>query len=145
MRTFAIALVALASVSLGLHLALAGVDKPDAVIKLKGGSVAAGVGISWGSGTLVYRGKRYPISIEGLNVGDVGVTKVTASGKVYGLKKLEDLDGNYAAVDAGASLGGGGETAAMKNQNGVTVNLVSTTQGVKLALAAGGVSIKVVR
>ena len=145
MRTFAIALVALASVSLGLHLALAGVDKPDAVIKLKGGSVAAGVGISWGSGTLVYRGKRYPISIEGLNVGDVGVTKVTASGKVYGLKKLEDLDGNYAAVDAGASLGGCGETAAMKNQNGVTVNLVSTTQGVKLALAAGGVSIKVVR
>ena len=31
----------------------------------------------------------------------------------------------------------------MKNQNGVTVNLVATTQGVKFVLGAGGVSMKI--
>ena len=33
----------------------------------------------------------------------------------------------------------------MENQNGVTVDLVSTTQGVKLALAVGGVKMQINR
>jgi hypothetical protein len=30
-------------------------DKPDAMLKLSGGSVAAGIGYTWGGGTLRYR------------------------------------------------------------------------------------------
>ena len=117
--------------------------KPDATIELKGGSVAAGVGVSWESGTLTYKGKTYPISVTGLDVGDVGIARITASGKVYDLKKLADFNGNYAAVGAEATIGGGISAVAMENQHRVRVNLVSTTQGVKLALATGGVGMKI--
>ena len=105
--------------------------------------MAAGVGVSWGGGTLTYQGKDYSISVTGLSVGDVGATKIEASGKVYGLKKLEDFDGNYTGVAAGATVAGGGSVTSMRNQNGVTVDLVATTQGVKFALGGGGVSMSI--
>ena len=115
---------------------------PDATLRLSGGSVAAGVGVSWGSGTLTYKDKQYPVDVKGLSVGDVGITKIEASGKVYNLKNLDDFNGNYTAVGAGAAAAGGASAAVMKNQNGVTVELVSTTQGLKLAIAAAGVDVK---
>jgi len=118
-------------------------DQPDGKIKLSGGSIAAGVGVSWGSGTLTYHGKDYPISVNGLSISDVGITKIEASGDVSNLKKLEDFDGNYTAVGAGATVAGGASAVAMKNQNGVTVNLVATTQGVKFTLGGAGVSMKI--
>ena len=118
-------------------------DQPDGKIKLSGGSIAAGVGVSWGSGTLTYQGKDYPISVNGLSISDVGITKIEASGDVSNLKKLEDFDGNYTAVGAGVTVAGGASAVAMKNQNGVTVNLVATTQGVKFTLGGGGVSMKI--
>ena len=137
------ALVAVAALGLALGVAQAEDKKPDATIKLSGGSVAAGLGVSWGGGTLTYKGKDYPISVSGMSVGDVGVTKLEASGKVYDLKKLDDFDGNYAALAAGATVAGGGSAVTMRNQNGVSVNLVATTQGVKFVLGGGGVDMKV--
>jgi hypothetical protein len=68
---------------------------------------------------------------------------MTASGKVYNLKKLEDFNGNYTAAGAGATLAGGASALTMKNQNGVKINLVATTQGVKLTLGAGGVKMQI--
>lgn len=116
---------------------------PDATIEFSGGSVAAGIGFSWGSGTLTYKGKRYPITVEGLSAGAVGATTVTASGSVHNLKKLEDFDGNYSALGVGATVGGGGGVSTMRNQNGVVIDAVSTTQGVKVAIAAGGVKMAI--
>ncbi len=81
--------------------------------------------------------------MKGLSAGDVGATKVEASGKVYNLKKLEDFDGNYTGVGAGAAVAGGGGVSTMRNQNGVTVDLVTTTQGVKVAIGGGGVDMKI--
>src|SRR6266498_3986467 len=46
-------------------------SEPDAILRLKGGSFAAGIGFSWGSGTLTYKGKDYPVSVNGLSVGKV--------------------------------------------------------------------------
>ena len=120
-----------------LNLARAA-STPDATISLSADSVAAGIGISWGSGTLTYKGKTYPISVDGLSIGDAGISKITASGKVYSLNKLEDFNGNYTAVAAGATVGGGGSVSSMKNQNGVRVELVTTTQGLKFILGAAG-------
>ena len=73
----------------------------------------------------------------------MGVSKVEASGNVYNLKKLDDFDGNYTAAAAGAALAGGATGVTMKNQNGVSVTLVATTQGVKLVLGGGGVDMKI--
>jgi hypothetical protein len=117
--------------------------KPDATIQFSGGSVAAGIGYSWGSGTLTFQGKEYPIEVKGLSAGAVGVTSVTAHGKVYNLKKLEDFDGNYTAASAGATVAGGGSVTAMRNQNGVVVEAVSTTEGASISLAAAGVRMSV--
>jgi hypothetical protein len=134
-------------VALGLALTTARAEDkektPDATLKLSGGSVAAGIGFSWGSGTLTYKGKDYPVDVKGLSAGDVGVTKVEASGKVYDLKDIGDFNGNYTAVGAGATAAGGGSVAAMRNQHGVTINLVATTQGVKITLGGAGVEMKI--
>ena len=136
------ALMAVAALGLALSVAQAE-DTPDATLKLSKGSVAAGIGFSWGSGTLTYQGKDYPITVNGLSVGDVGVSRIEASGKVYNLKKLADFDGNYTAATAGATIAGGASVTAMKNQNGVSVHLVSTSQGLKWNLSASGVSMRI--
>jgi hypothetical protein len=139
-----VALVAVATLCMSAMVAGAEEDQaPDATLELTGGSVAAGIGFSWGSGTLTYKGKEYPVSVSGLSVGSVGITSATASGKVFSLKELKDFDGTYTAVGAGLTAAGGGAIATMKNQNGVTINLVSTTQGVKVTLGTGGVSMKI--
>ncbi len=117
-------------------------DRPDATLKLHAGSVAVGIGYSWGGGTLTYKGKTYEVEVSGLSIGDVGAAKIEASGNVYHLNKLADFDGNYTAAAAGATVAGGASAAAMQNQNGVVIHIVSTTQGLKFALAAAGVSMK---
>jgi hypothetical protein len=142
MRRTKIGLVVL-GLCLAAAAALAAEATPDATLELKGGSVAVGIGFSWGSGTMEYKGKTYAISADGFDVGDVGVTNITAKGKVFNLKKLEDFDGNYTGVGAGAAVGGGGGAVVLQNQNGVKVELLSTTQGVKLAIAASGVKMKI--
>src|SRR5262245_63723877 len=124
-------------------LALAQAKKPDASLTLTEGSVGVGIGFTWGKGTLSYQGKTYPVKVDGLSVGEVGVQRASASGDVYNLKKLEDFDGTFTAGAAGATIGGGAGISAMKNQNGVVVELKSTTQGASLKLAAAGVRLTI--
>jgi hypothetical protein len=131
--------------SLVVGLALAQAKKPDATLKLSEGTVAVGIGFSWGKGTLSYRGKSYPVKVDGLSVGEVGVDRATAVGNVYNLKNLADFDGNYVAGGAAATVAGGAGVTAMKNQNGVTIELKSTTQGASLKLAAEGLKLSVVK
>ena len=61
------------------------------------------------------------------------------------LKRLADFDGNYTAGAAGATIGGGMGLATMKNQNGVVIELKSTTQGASLELAAASIRLSVER
>jgi hypothetical protein len=116
---------------------------PDGTIRFSGGSVAVGIGWSWGKGTLTFKGKDYPISVKGLSLGKVGITGVTASGEVHDLKKLKDFDGNYTGVGAGITLAGGRSAVTIKNQNGVRVRVISTTRGADITLGAGGVDLKI--
>jgi hypothetical protein len=118
--------------------AAAQAKKADATLALSEGSVAVGIGFSWGKGTLTYQGKNYPVKVEGLAVGEVGINRATASGNVYDLKKLEDFSGTYTAVGAAGTVGGGAGISTMRNQNGVVIDLKSTTQGASLKLAAEG-------
>jgi len=117
-------------------------DKPSGSVTIESKSVALGVGVSWGDGKLHYKGKTHSFSVKGLSVVDLGVSKVSARGKVYHLDKLEDFSGNYAAAQAGAAVGGGMSVVALKNQNGVVMELSSTQTGVKLTLAGEGIDIK---
>ncbi len=127
---------------LATALAVAQDGPPSGTVTMESKSIAVGIGVSWGDGKLTYQGKVYPFSVTGLSVVDIGVSKVTASGEVYNLKKLADFSGNYAAGQAGATVGGGAGATIMKNQNGVVMKLTGTGQGVQLTLAAKGVDIK---
>ena len=75
-------------------------------VSIESKSVALGVGVSWGDGTLTFRGKQHKFSVEGLSVVDLGVSRVSAKGEVSDLKKLEDFAGTYAAAGAGAAVPG---------------------------------------
>src|SRR5213594_10658 len=103
--------------------------KPDATLRLSGESFAAGIGFSWGKGTLTYKGKDYPVSVNGLSVGKVGITGSSAYGDVYNLQHLRDFNGHYnagAAGSRGVTVGSGKSGTVMTNQAGVTVVLRST-------------------
>ena len=139
------AVVTVVSLCVGLSLAADTKRKPDATLKLTEGSVAVGIGWSWGKGTLSFKGKSYPVKVEGLTVGEVGVKRASAVGNVYDLKNLADFDGTYVAGGAGATIGGGAGITAMKNQNGVTIEMKSTTQGASLKLAAEGLKLSVIK
>ena len=127
------------AIALLAGLAAGQAKKPDATLTLSEGSVAVGIGYSWGKGTLSYQGKTHAFKVEGLSVGEVGVTRATASGNVFNLKKLADFNGTYAAGGAAGTVGGGAGISAMKNQNGVVVELKSTTQGANLKVGVDGI------
>jgi hypothetical protein len=119
-------------------------DAPDSsgTVRISSSAVAAGIGITWGDGTLSYQGRTYTFSVNGLSVVDLGISTVTATGEVSNLNKVEDFSGNYAAGEAGIALAGGQSDVIMKNENGVVLRLYGTQQGVRLTLAAQGVSLK---
>ena len=123
-------------------LAIAQDGPPSGKVWVESRTVAIGVGVSWGDGKLTYEGKEHTFSVKGLSVIDLGVSKVTATGEVFNLKKLSDFDGNYVAGKAGATVGGGAGVVAMKNQNGVVMQLTGTGQGVQLTLGGAGVDVK---
>jgi hypothetical protein len=104
MRTFVTAL----AMGFGLLVAQAlpvSAQVPDGVIELSGGSVAAGIGFSWGSGTLIFQGKRYPLKVSGFSLASVGVTDYTAAGNVTGLRTAQDINGVFGIVTL---IGSGG-------------------------------------
>jgi hypothetical protein len=113
--------------------------KPDATLTLTEGQVALGIGWSWGKGELTYKGKKYPFKVEGLSVGDIGITKAEATGNVSNLKKLDDFSGKYLSAAAEATVGLGAGAVAMQNDKGVVVYLFPKTKGVNLKLAGEGV------
>jgi hypothetical protein len=115
--------------------------RPDGAVSLKGGSVAAGIGYTWGHGELTYHGGPHPFSINGVSVVDVGATNFTASGSVYNLKELADFAGNYVAAGAGITIAGGGTAVYLKNEHGVVIKLIATDVGLKFKLSADGVHV----
>lgn len=123
-------------------MAMASGEKPSGTVTLELKSVAVGVGGSWGHGVLTFQGKEYKFKAKGFSVIDVGVSSISATGHVYHLKNVADFVGTYQAAEAGIAIGAGGGASAMKNQNGVVMQLKSTKTGLKFKLAAEGVTVE---
>jgi hypothetical protein len=113
---------------------------PSAYVWLSGGSVAVGIGYTWGHGTLYYSKdqKQYKFKLSGVSVADVGGAGITAEGEVYNLTSPADLSGDYSAVTAGVTIIEGGSVAYLKNQKGVVIKLHSQTGGLRFNLSANG-------
>jgi opacity protein-like surface antigen len=114
---------------------------PDGSVNLKGGSVAVGIGYTWGDGELTFHKGSHAFSIHAVPIVDVGVTNYTASGNVYNLKQLADFAGDYVAAGAGVTLAGGGTAVYLKNEHDVVIKLIATDVGLKFKLSADGVHI----
>jgi len=123
-------------------MAMAAEPAPSGTIKLTSKSIAVGIGVTWGDGTLTYGGKPYAFSVEGLGLLDLGVSDVTTSGEVFNLKSVADLSGTYTAGEIGVALVKGENDTIMKNEKGVVLRLHGTQKGARLTLGPGGVTIK---
>jgi len=118
---------------------------PDATLRLSTGGFALGIGVNWGSGTLAYKGKNYPVKVKGLSVGRVGATSTSAYGEVFNLKHLQDFNGHYnvgGAGTRGVTLGAGKTGTIMSNQAGVIVRVSSTQSGIAVNATGGGVDMQ---
>jgi len=141
-RKITLALIVWISCSfVGVRLAAAQ-NVPTGTIELSGGSVAAGIGYTWGKGTVIFEGKRHRLKVDGLSVIHLGVSSYTASGTVYDLTKLSDINGVYTAVSAGAAVAGGPSVTAMKNSHGVLIQMVANHVGINFSLGPKGVTIE---
>src|ERR1700745_4117529 len=120
--------------------AIANGSIPSGYVWLSGGTVALGIGLSWGHGTL-YNSKdqkQYKFKLSGVSVADVGGAGINAEGEVYNLTNPADLSGNYSAVTAGLTIIEGGSVAYLKNDKGVVIKLHSQTGGLRFNLSANG-------
>jgi hypothetical protein len=135
----ALALILLFSVSLvGAQLQE---PYPLGEITLTATQVAAGIGWTWGSGTLKFQDKIYAFTLQGLNVSAVGISKISAKGDVYNLTAPTDLAGNYVTAGAGLAVIKGAAGLVMRNAKGVVINLISDQTGVQLSLGTDGLAI----
>jgi hypothetical protein len=141
MRRALIGLAMFGAAALATSAARAAEEKPSATLTLSEGSLAAGIGFSWGSGVLTYQGKRHRFKVSGLSVNALGMSKVEATGNVYNLDRLEAFEGTYTSIGVSSAAGGGGGISTMKNQHGVRIVLRETSQGLAAQAGPDGVTL----
>ena len=115
---------------------------PPPFVELESTAIAAGIGARFGEGTLLVAGQEHPFTVKGLTLGDLGVSRISASGGVENLGDISDFEGRYVALEAGAAAGVGASTLTMRNEKGVVITLDSDVKGAQLTLGAQGLSVE---
>jgi hypothetical protein len=89
--------------------------------ELKGGWFIGG---SAGGGTLLFHGRRYPLSVGGVSAGLVfGGSETKLQGTVTNIWRPSDVAGVYAAAGAGVAIGVGARVIVLKNEKGAVLRL----------------------
>ncbi|SCX82180.1 hypothetical protein [Microvirga guangxiensis] len=100
------------------------------------------VGVGGGKGTLVFQGRRYPLSIGGLSFGaTIGASKADLTGRAYNLRRASDIAGTYTAVGVGAAAGGGASSIRLQNARGVVLELRGRNIGLELNANVSGIEV----
>lgn len=99
------------------------------------------VGAGGGSGTLVFHGRSYPLSVGGLSVGTFGAASADVVGRAFNLRRPQDIVGTYTAVGAGVAIAGGATAARLQNQNGVVMEVRGRQIGLEASLNLSGMSV----
>ena len=115
--------------------------KPSGRIEVEAEQLRLILGGAAGRGVLHYQGKQYPFTLKAATVGGAGYSKVTATGNVYFLKRVEDFEGIYSAVTVGATAVKGAGASQYENKAGVFLDVRSKTEGVALTLGLAGVQV----
>ncbi len=88
-------------------------------------------------------GPHLEFSVKGGSVLGAGVAAISATGKVFTLKKPEDFNGTYTHADAGVSVIEGKKVSIMQNAKGVTIHLTAHQEGLQLSAGAGGLDFQI--
>lgn len=110
---------------------------------LKGGWI---IGASGGSGTLVFQGRRYPISIGGLSAGlTFGAAKTDFTGTVSNIRRPSDVAGVYGAAGVGVAAVRGVGAVVLSNEKGAVLNLQGRQTGLMVNADLSGLAISLRR
>lgn len=99
------------------------------------------VGVGGGSGTLIFRGHRYPLRISGVSLGSIGVAGADLVGTASHLRTAADIAGTYSVASAGIAVAGGAKAATLQNSNGVVLALRGRQVGFAANLSVSGMTI----
>lgn len=100
------------------------------------------IGGSAGSGTLVFHGRRYPLSIGGLSYGfTFGASEINFHGTVSNIRRPSDVAGVYAAGGVGAAVGAGAGAIVLTNQNGAVLSLAGRQAGLIVSADLNGLAL----
>jgi lipid-binding SYLF domain-containing protein len=106
---------------------------------IKAGFVVGGSG---GTGTLVFHGRPYPISIGGVSYGfTFGASATDFVGEVSNIRTPFDVNGVYGAAGAGIAVGPGAGGIVLVNQNGAVLTLSGRQMGLIVAADLNGLVI----
>jgi len=105
----------------------------------KGGWIIGG---SAGGGTLVFHGKRYSLSVGGIDYGLVfGGSKTVLHGRVSNIRRPSDVAGVYGAAGAGLAVGRGVRAIVLTNQKGAVLELSGHQTGLLANADLSGLAI----
>ncbi|MBN8919887.1 MAG: hypothetical protein J0H62_04145 [Rhizobiales bacterium] len=100
------------------------------------------IGGSGGSGTLSFRGRRYPIAIGGISAGLVfGASQTNFRGTVTNIRRASDVAGVYGAVGAGGAVGVGAQFIRLRNEKGAILTLEGRQVGLQVNADFSGLSV----
>jgi hypothetical protein len=99
------------------------------------------VGVGGGTGTLTFKGKTYPLRVDGMSAGTIGVAASDLVGTASNLRTAADIAGTYSAAGAGVAVAGGARVLTLQNSNGVVLRLQGAQAGFEASLGLGGVTI----
>jgi hypothetical protein len=119
-------------------------EAPSGTVEITTWTAGLGFGAGKGDGVLTLAdGRKYGISVENIKLRTVGVSYVQATGTVYNLKRVQDMEGNFLEGEAGIAVVYGVSGMTMKNDQGVVIKLRATQWGLNFTLAFGGMYIRV--
>ena len=101
------------------------------------------LGVGQGTGTLTFKGRRYPLEISGISFGaTVGTSKTYLTGRAYNILTPLDIEGVYGGIGGGSALVAGAGGVLLKNDRGVELLLRGVKLGAEITAAVSGVTIK---
>ena len=134
-------------VLVALLAGMAGLSTPSraetgqvAVVFTKGGFI---VGVGGGEGVLVLRGKRYPFTVSGMNIGfTIGASTTKLVGRALNVNGPSSIEGSYSTLGAGGAIAAGAGGVQLQNANGVILQLSGPKVGAEVSAAVGGVTVR---
>jgi hypothetical protein len=92
------------------------------------------LGAGGGRGTLTFRHRNYPFTVQGLSLGiTAGASINKLVGRAAYMHELGDFSGTYSVLGAGAALVGGVGGVQLRNGKGVIITLQGPKAGLELA------------